>query len=597
MANNDHVIPIKNTIFSEITANLSSSATSITVKTWEWALFEEWMIATIEQLNSDEKATKREVVLITGINSDTLTITRWYATCVMDDTVNPKVVWNTAQSFTSGAKISVYISKWILNAIQDVLPTSQAYNTCVYNQSVALKNCVLNNCDNWWDALYKEKAERCYNDCGFGDWSLWDCVIDTDTFLDANCNYNFKNLTICEDVVLRFCWAWTPRINVQRKFCNMWTIDLRWWTYVWACSKTDWITGCTVSNNYCQTCYNVMCFGCGWAWWFGCWWSHYWSAWCNANWSSWWDGWKWWTWHYCYRSSSWSSSESYDTEWWAWWIAIWYNWWSGWEWGGGWWSYGWDATSANYAWWGWWGWGWYRTWSWWNWWKWWYIYKWVLSWQWWAWWNGWVFGRWWDWWNPVTNSNSNTIASWPLCWWKWWNGYLWWTWWYWGDYSVSASNPKIWWNWWNWWMWIVCWWNWGNPHKWWTAWFGWAWWTAINNMYGLILHACEYYNNCIEAQWWKWWDWWSAEAITRNGCPRWWCWWVGWNWANWWKVSVAYIKLSQAWNVNTQWWCWWCWWIHYWINCCYKYVCDYWTCRASDWTNWTDGWYKICKPF
>lgn len=589
---NTGTMPTNNVVFSEITANLTANATSITVKTGEGALFTQWMIATLEQLQADWKtATAREVVLISWISWDTLTLTRWYENCVMDDTASPKVLWNTKQAFTSWARISVYVSRALLNWVQTRLQQVNCpCNTSVYNQEMALTSCIANNCDDWRDALYKEKARRCYNDCWFWDWSLWDCVISEDAFLCANCNYNFKNLTICSWVLVRFRWAGIPRINVQRKFCNMWTIDLRWWDYVWACSKKDCITGCTVSNNYCSVCYNSMCFGCWGAWWFGCWWIHCGCAGCNATWSWWGAWWKWGTWHYCYRSSSWSTNESYDTEWADWSPAVWYNWGDGWEWGWGWWSYGWDATSANYAWWGWGWWGWYLTWNWGNWWKWWSIYKWILYWQWWTWGNGWIFGRWWDWWQATTNSNGCAYDATHLMWGNGWNGYIGWNWWYGWSYSQSASNSKWWWGGWNGWKWIICWWNWWAPFRWnWGCKTWWRWWDAINNMYGLIIHACEYYNNCIEAKWWDWWAWWNAEATTCSW-RHWWGYWNVWGCAgNGWKVSVVYVKLLQAWNINTAWWTWGCWWITYqddvdWVRC-------------ANGANWTAGWSKVCKPF
>lgn len=585
---NTGTMPTNNVVFSEITANLSANATSITVKTGEGALFTQWMIATLEQLQADWKtATAREVVLISWISWDTLTLTRWYENCVMDDTASPKVLWNTKQAFTSWARISVYVSRALLNGVQTRLQQVNCpCNTSVYNQEMALTSCIANNCDDWRDALYKEKARRCYNDCWFGDWSDGDCVISEDAFLCANCNYNFKNLTICSWVLVRFRWAGTPRINVQRKFCNMWTIDLRWWDYVWACSKTDCITGCTVSNNYCSACYNAMCFGCGWAWWGGA--CENWYAWSNATWSWWWAWWNWGKWYYCYISSSWSTREWYETDWWVWCPADWYNWWNWGYWGSAGWSVYWDYCSANRPWW-WWGWwGWYFTWNWWRWWDAWTTYKWIVWSCWGNGWNGWVFGRWWDWWTWTTTNNSCS-ASWNNRGWNGWNWYIWWNgwaaWWGWGWLDWTKS-----WSWWDWGNGIICWWNWASSHAGnWSCRQSWRWWNAINNMYGLILHACEYYNNCIEAQWGKWWDWWSAPHSSASWSPRWWYWWVWGNGANWWKVSVVYIKLLQSWTINTAWWLWGCGWYNYQYNCC----CTY----QANWTDWTAGWSKICKPF
>ena len=568
---NTGTMPTNNVVFSEITANLTANATSITVKTGEGALFTQWMIATLEQLQADWKtATAREVVLISWISWDTLTLTRWYENCVMNDTASPKVLWNTKQAFTSWARISVYVSRALLNGVQTRLQQVNCpCNTCVYNQEMALTSCIANNCDDWRDALYKEKARRCYNDCWFWDWSLWDCVISEDAFLCANCNYNFKNLTICSWVLVRFRWAGTPRINVQRKFCNMWTIDLRWWDYVWACSKKDCITGCTVSNNYCSACYNAMWFGCGWAWWW--WWYCSGCNWWNATWSWWWAWWAWWDWYYCYVSSR-GCVEQWVIDWWTWSPAEWYNWWRWGDWAS---NSMWGCNiSSNRVWWGWGWWGWYLTWNWWNWWNAWYNYKGHVDWIWWSGWNGWIFGRWWDWgrWSYTCNSCSYTWNHW---WGNWWNWRMWWNWWDTWCYSCWWS-----WTWWNWWKWVVCWWAWWYSQH--STWKAGNWWDAINNMYGLIIHACEYYNSCVEAQWWKWGNWWNAWWYQSWSNT-----WFAGNWgngANGWKVSVVYVKLLQTWAININGWSWWA----------------KWTWTHGDWvawSSWTAGRCKICKIF
>ena len=577
-------MPTKNVVRSTLTANLSNAWTTITITPWEASLFEIWVIATIEQLNVEWKATAREVVSIVWINWDTLTIVRWYENCVMDDTATPKELWNTPQSFTAWAKISVYISRALLNWVQVRLKDyNLPCNISVYNQEMVLTQCIANNCDNWRDALYQEKIKRCYNDCWFWDWSDWDCVIEGNTFLCANRNYNFKNLTICPNVTVRFRWAWTPRINVQRTFCNMWIIDLRGWDYVWAYSKIDCITGCTVSNNYCQTAYNALCLGCGWAWWQGCYCSG--CRGCNATWSWWWAWWDWGQGWYCYRSDN--TNESYATDWWPWWPADWYNGWNWWYWGEWWGSCYKDYSPSSRPWW--WGWGgwWYLTWNWWNWWDAWWVYKWVVWWKWWDGWNGWIFGRWWNWGQWTTTSNSCSW-QWDNRGWNGWNGYWWgdgwaaWWGWSWLDWRKSWSG-------WDWGNWIVCWWNWawsnaGNGNK-----QSWKWWCAINNMYGLILHACEYYNTYIQAKWWDWGNWGSAPSSTASWTPRWWYWWNGGCAANGWKVSVVYVKLKQQWNINVAWWTWWKWGYNYTYNCC----CSY----QPDWANWNAWRSKTCKLF
>ena len=358
-------MPTDNVVFSYLTADITSIDTTLNVTVWEWALFKQWEIATIEQLNSSWKVIAREVILIADIDWDELTVVRWTEECVVDDTASPKVMWNTPLDFTAWAKISVYVSKALLTWVQVRLSQINCpCNTCVYEQEMETTTCIANNCDIWRDALYQAKARCRYNDCWFWDWSLWDCVIDENTFLCANCDYNFKNLTICEWVLVRFEWQWVPRINVQRKFCNMWTIDLRGWTFVWACSKCDWLTGCSVWNNACQTCYNAMCYGC--AWWAWAWSAWYENAcpWCNATIGCWWDWgcwgtWRWYTVRWCWKPICEYCWVREPQPWWAWSPASWYNGWNGWNWWGWYWdSYAWlSAYGCTAAWW--WGWWWY----------------------------------------------------------------------------------------------------------------------------------------------------------------------------------------------------------------------------------------------
>ena len=587
---NTGTMPTNNVVFSELTADIWKNDTSITLKTGEWALFTWWMVATIEQLQDDWKtATAREVVLISWINGDTLTITRWYEKCVMNDTATPKVMWNEKQTFTSWARISVYVSKALLNWVQTRLAQVNCpCNTQVYNDSLAISSCVANNCDDWRDKLYSEKARRCYNDCWFWDWSDWDCVITQNTFLCANCDYNFRNLTICSWVLVRFEWQGVPRINVQRKFCNLWTIDLRWWTFVWACSKTDWLTGCSVWNNACAVCYNAMCWWCWWSWWWGYW---SWTSWANASWNSWWAWWNWgcwYEWHYCRCWSYWTVEQ-----WNCWSPAVWCN---GWKWGKWYWPASWECdcwTIIGYDWWGWWGWGWApygNGWDWWNAWAagWYGCFRgcWGNGWNSWIWWTGWKWGDGWNW----TWNCNNWFISWNG--WNWGNGYIGWNGW-----RNAASNYHGSWNAWHGWKWIICWWQWADriEHDYMIngcsrAWNGWM---AINNMYWLIIHACEYYNYCIMAKGWDWWRWWDAPnwqwSSSWSRWNTWGYWGCGANGANGWHISVAYIKLLQGWTVNVSKWLWWRWWYN---NCAYG--C---TTQQPGWADWSDWRYKICKPF
>lgn len=538
---NTGTMPTNNVVFSELSADLSASATTLTVKSWEWSLFTMWMVATIEQLNAEKEATAREVVLISWISWNTLTIVRGYEKCVADDTASPKELDNTPLAFTSWARISVYVSRALLNGVQTRLQQVNCpCNTQVYNDTMATTNCVLNCCDAWRDKLLSTKACCCYNDKWFGSGCDWDCVITEDTFLCACKEYEFNNLTINQWVLVRFEWAGTPTIRVKRKFCNMWTIDLRWWTFVWACSETDVYTSTVIANNSDCASYNAMCFGCWWAGWWGC-------AWWNATTGQWWDWWN--ATNGCYSVAP----TCHD----------WFNGWNGAEW---------ESCARNnrqcHSWW----WGWWRyTWNWGNWWYW---SSWSTSdnysmdwWQWWAGGNGWIWWRWWDW-----GHWGNGYASAPS--WNWWNGYIGWDGW---DVSWGRDCMHRWGTG-NWWNWIIQWWKWWGSFKTWSRW--WQWGNAINNMYGFRLYACEVWNCIICA---KWWIWWAGGCNTMPASYTSW----GWNWGCWangWKVFIWYFRWIIEGTVDVSWWQWGCGWA----------ACGSWN-AGSPWADWTAGVKTICK--
>lgn len=113
-------------------------------------------------------------------------------------------------------------------------------------------------------------------------------------------------------------------------------------------------------------------------------------------------------------------------------------------------------------------------------------------------------------------------------------------------------------------------------------------------MYWLIVHACEYYNNCIMAKGWDWWRWWNAIASDwswqwSTHWASWGCGGCGWNGANGWHVSVAYARLIQLWSVNVSKWLWWKWGCNRCVYDCVTY--------CADWTDGSDWRYKSCKPF
>ena len=116
MARYDQFI-MKNNVFWEIATPISSIATTIQLKTWQWARF--WnefpMIATIENIDGSWKVQKREIVEITWITWDNLNVVRWFAPCPPNDDAN----WQSTEKFSFNAddRISLYIPKEIFDRI------------------------------------------------------------------------------------------------------------------------------------------------------------------------------------------------------------------------------------------------------------------------------------------------------------------------------------------------------------------------------------------------------------------------------------------------------------------------------------------------
>jgi len=107
---------IKNNVFGTLSAPVSSLATTIQLDTGQGARFTADMLATLEHIEGN-KVTKREIVLITNVSSDTLTVVRKYAACPSSDDANTQS--QTSFSFDTSDTINVYIPKEILDLINN----------------------------------------------------------------------------------------------------------------------------------------------------------------------------------------------------------------------------------------------------------------------------------------------------------------------------------------------------------------------------------------------------------------------------------------------------------------------------------------------
>jgi len=87
--------------------DISASATSMSCKAWEWALFstEFPFLLTLEKY-SGGFVIKREIVKVTNRVDDLFTIVRAYKLCVQDDTAEPKTMTQNGLTFSSGDSIT-----------------------------------------------------------------------------------------------------------------------------------------------------------------------------------------------------------------------------------------------------------------------------------------------------------------------------------------------------------------------------------------------------------------------------------------------------------------------------------------------------------
>ena len=111
---------MKNNVFSTLYAPISALATTIQVESWQWTRW--WtsfpMLATLEHIDS-WKVLKREIVEITAISWDVLTVVRGFAPCPASDDANAQ--WTTRFSFDAWDSLSMYIPKEIFDNISDAI--------------------------------------------------------------------------------------------------------------------------------------------------------------------------------------------------------------------------------------------------------------------------------------------------------------------------------------------------------------------------------------------------------------------------------------------------------------------------------------------
>lgn len=112
---------MKNNVFAELYAPISSLATTIQLKSWQWARrgnnFP--ILATLENVDNTGKVQKREIVKITARSGDYLTVVRGFAACPANDDANSQ--GTTTFSFEADDRINMYVPKEIFDKIADTI--------------------------------------------------------------------------------------------------------------------------------------------------------------------------------------------------------------------------------------------------------------------------------------------------------------------------------------------------------------------------------------------------------------------------------------------------------------------------------------------
>ncbi len=228
---------MKNNVSSELYAPISSLATTIQVKSWQWARW--WtdfpVLWTIEHIE-DWKVKKREIIRITARSWDYLTVVRWVAPCPPDDDSNWQ--WITTFSFDSDDIIHLYITKehfdQIKLALDDLMDNwnDRLYTTWTWwlNISVTEWNARVWTAEiyfAWWTATLTDNATNYVMLTG-----AWQITIDT-----TGRNTDFAKLALITT-------SWWEITNIVR-----WKMD----TVGWVMSSKAWfrnVSNCVYNTRW-----------------------------------------------------------------------------------------------------------------------------------------------------------------------------------------------------------------------------------------------------------------------------------------------------------------------------------------------------------
>lgn len=194
---------MRNNLSSELYAPISSSATTVQVKSWQWQ--RRWtdfpIIATLEKTNSEWKVLQREIVLITARTWDVLTISRKAFDCFPTD--DDDVMMKKSRSFDEWDVLSNYVATEYIKKINDAIDD-------IY--------------DNWDERI--KAIPTWWLNIEITDWNVR--VWSEEYYFawwTATLNDNATNYVMLD-------WAWTIHIDTtwrNQQYVKVATIITSWW--------------------------------------------------------------------------------------------------------------------------------------------------------------------------------------------------------------------------------------------------------------------------------------------------------------------------------------------------------------------------------
>lgn len=109
----------ENNVYSYLAIALSADATTMQVNDWDIFPNQYPFLVTLEHYDADWNVVKREIVKCTDRDWNTITIVRWFETCVADDTANPKQLQQSPYNFVAGDSVSLTLTSWFITDVQD----------------------------------------------------------------------------------------------------------------------------------------------------------------------------------------------------------------------------------------------------------------------------------------------------------------------------------------------------------------------------------------------------------------------------------------------------------------------------------------------